>query len=144
LLDELGVPTIKPAGGHAVYIDAKEYLKQIPETEFRSDTLAMLIYALSGIRSVAIGNLMYADKDAKGRILKPAKNDFVRLAVPRNVYSLEHVLYVANCFEKIHAAKSKLTRGLQVGEGFRNDHFDHFDCKMTLLDEANFKNAVLG
>ncbi|MFH0922960.1 MAG: tryptophanase [Candidatus Micrarchaeota archaeon] len=143
LLSEIGVPLINPAGGHAVYIDAKEYLKQIPENEFRSDTLAMLIYALSGIRSVAIGNLMYAEKDAKGKILKPAKNDFVRLAVPRNVYSLEHILYVANCFEKIHAAKSKLSRGLEVGEGFRNDHFDHFDCKMRLLNADNFTKAVL-
>jgi tryptophanase len=141
-LDEIGIPLVKPAGGHAVYIDAKEYLKQIPEEEYRSDTLAMLIYALGGIRSVAIGNLMYAEKDAKGSILTPAKNDFVRLAVPRNVYSLEHILFVANVFQKVHAAKEKISRGIAVGEGFRNDHFDHFDCKMKLLDKANFEQAV--
>jgi tryptophanase len=144
LLDQIGVPTIKPAGGHAVYIDAKEYLKQIPETEFRADTLAFLVYAIGGVRCVPIGNLMYAEKDSKGRILKPAKNDFVRLAIPRNVYSLEHMMYVINAFEKIHSAKSKLNRGVEVGEGFRNDHFDHFDCRMRLLDEKNFNEAVLG
>ncbi|MFH1780173.1 MAG: hypothetical protein ABH803_03470, partial [Candidatus Micrarchaeota archaeon] len=134
---------LSPPGGHAVYIDAKEYLKQIPETEYRSDTLALLIYALSGIRSVAIGNLMYAEKDVKGKILKPAKNDFVRLAVPRNVYSLDHLLYVVNSFEKIHAVKDNLTNGVLIGEGFRNDHFDHFDCNYELASEKNFFETIL-
>ena len=143
LLSDIGVPLINPAGGHAVYIDAKEYLKNIPELEYRSDTLVMLIYAVGGIRAVPIGNLMYAEKDSKGNILKPSKNDFVRLAIPRNVYSLEHMLYVTNVFEKIHKIHDKITRGLKVGDGFRNDHFDHFDCKMKLLDTNNFEKNIL-
>lgn len=142
LIDEIGIPTIKPAGGHAVYIDAREYLKNVPETEYRADTLASLIYAVGGIRAVAIGNMMYAEKDTLGRILVASKNDFVRLAVPRNVYSLEHILYTVNALEKAHAAQKNLKHGMQVACDFRNDHFDHFDCKMKLVDEANFEQAI--
>lgn len=144
LLRQIGIPLVCPAGGHAVYIDAKEYMKQIPEAEFGSDTLTMLVYALSGIRVVPIGNLMYAEKDSAGRILKPAKTDFVRLAVPRNVYALEHIMFVVNSFEKIHAAKDKLKRGFEIEDGFRNDGFDHFDCKMKPVDEENFRQVSLG
>lgn len=143
-LDDIGIPIIKPVGGHAVYIDAKEYMKNIPETEYRSDLLVMLIYVLGGIRTVAIGNLMYADKNPLGVILTPSKNDFVRLAVPRNVYSLEHILYCANVFEKVHNIHNKLSRGLKVGCGFRNDHFDHFDCQMELIDENEFETVLTG
>ncbi len=139
----IGIPLIHPCGGHAVYIDAKEYLSQIPETEFRADMLVALIYAIGGIRCVSIGNVMYAEKDSKGNILKPAKNDFVRLAVPRNVYSLEHIFYVINVFEKLHKVHSLLKRGLKIGPGFRNDHFDHFDCNFELLDTKNFETSVL-
>lgn len=142
-LTDIGIPLIHPCGGHAVYIDAKDYLSQIPETEFRADMLVALIYAIGGIRSVPIGNVMYAEKDSKGNILKPAKNDFVRLAVPRNVYSLEHMIYVINVFEKIHKIHSLLKRGIKIGPGFRNDHFDHFDCVLELLDKNNFEEIVL-
>jgi tryptophanase len=142
LLDRSGLPLLKPPGGHAVYIDAKSYLSHIPETEYRSDTLAALIYALGGIRSVAIGNLMYAQKNEKGQILSPAKNDFVRLAVPRNVYSMEHLLFVTNALQKVHQAKNLLHHGLKIVGTIRNDHFDHFDCKMEPIDQENFAQAV--
>ncbi len=142
LLAGMGVPLVSPAGGHAVYIDAKEYLARVPESEYRSDTLALLLYAMGGIRSVAIGNMMYAKKDAKGRILEPAKNDFVRLAIPRNVYSLDHMLYAAAVFGKVGRAKEALRRGVRVGPGFRNDHFDHFDCAMELADKKDFERAA--
>lgn len=141
-LRQIGVPLVCPSGGHAVYVDAKEYLKQVPEDEYRSDTLVLLLYALSGVRTASIGNLMHAEKDAKGRILKGAKNDFVRLAIPRNVYSLEHVLYVANAFEKLDEAKSLLKRGMAVDCRLRGDHFDHFDCKLRLVDEKNFIESI--
>ncbi|MFH0713032.1 MAG: tryptophanase [Candidatus Micrarchaeota archaeon] len=143
LLKKIGVPLVNPAGGSAVYIDAKKYLSNIPEGEYRSDTLALLLYAIGGIRSVAIGNLMYAEKTTEGKILTPAKNDFVRLAVPRNVYATEHIFYVVNVFEKLNAVKDKLTHGVAVDGTLRNDHFDHFDCKMHLINEQNFEQTVL-
>ena len=142
LLDRIGIPVIKPAGGHAVYIDARDYLKSVPEGEYRADTLALLAYAVGGVRTVAIGNMMYAEKDGDGRILKPAASEFLRLAVPRNVYSMEHILFVAGAFAKIHSAIGGLQRGVQVAGRFRNDHFDHFDCAYALADEANFLEVV--
>ncbi len=142
LLEKQGIPVLKPSGGHAVYIDAREYLKAVPEAEYRADTLALFLYAVGGVRAVAIGNMMYAEKDGAGRITKPASSEFLRMAVPRNVYSLEHVLYVAGVFKKVHAAREGLSYGIEVVGTFRNDHFDHFDCKSKLVDEGNFAAAV--
>ncbi len=142
LLKEIGVPLVCPAGGHAVYIDAREYLKDVPLGEYRSDTLACLAYAIGGIRACGIGDMMYSEKDSEGRILKHSKNDFVRLAVPRNVYSLEHILYVANVFQNVNSAKDSLSHGLSVASKLRNDHFDHFDCRMRPVDEKNFEAAA--
>ncbi len=143
LMDQMGVPVLTPPGGHAVYVDARAYLPQIPEEEYRSDALVLLLYALGGVRSVAIGNLMYAEKDAQGKIVVPAKNDFVRLALPRNVYSVEHLQYVARTFEHVNAVKDRLANGVQVAGLFRNDHFDHFDCRVQPVDAAAFRQAIL-
>ncbi|MBI2445165.1 tryptophanase [Candidatus Micrarchaeota archaeon] len=142
-LARLDVPVLRPPGGHAVYVDARAYLPAIPEHEYRSDTLSLLLYALGGVRSVAIGNLMYAEKDEAGRILTPAKNDFVRLALPRNVYSVEHLSYVARVFQQINRVKPLLAQGVCVSGDFRNDHFDHFDCSMKPVDPDAFERAVL-
>ncbi|MFH1448358.1 MAG: tyrosine phenol-lyase, partial [Candidatus Micrarchaeota archaeon] len=142
MLDKLGVPLVKPAGGHAVYLDAREYLKNVSEEEYRADTLACLVYGIGGIRTSAIGNMMYAEKDSQGRILEPSKNDFLRLAIPRNVYMLEHILFVANTFQKIHKVKDELEHGIEVAGKFRNDRFDHFDCKLRPVDEKNFERVV--
>ncbi|OIO23683.1 hypothetical protein AUJ65_03280 [Candidatus Micrarchaeota archaeon CG1_02_51_15] len=85
-----------------VYVDAREYLQNVLETEYSADTLAAFAYAVGGIRAVAIGNMMYAEKDEAGCILKPSKNDFVRLAVPRTCTRL-------NTFYSLQTPSKKFT-----------------------------------
>jgi tyrosine phenol-lyase len=80
-----GVPIVQPPGGHAVYIDARAFLPQVPLEQFPGAALATELYLEGGIRSVEIGSLMFG---------AAAKMDLVRLAIPRRVYTQSHIDYV--------------------------------------------------
>lgn len=99
-LHALGVPLMRPIGGHAVYVDAKKLYPHIPAHEYPGQALVCELYRLGGIRSVEIGSVMfgtYADDGA----LRPARMELVRLAIPRRVYTQSHIEYVAETFEEI-------------------------------------------
>jgi tyrosine phenol-lyase len=80
-----GVPIVLPPGGHAIYIDARAFLPQIPVAQFPGVALAVELYLEGGIRSVEIGTLMFGEH---------ASMDLVRLAIPRRVYTQSHIEYV--------------------------------------------------
>ena len=79
-LDALGVPVVKPAGGHAVFIDARAWLRHIPPLEYPGQALAVALYELGGIRGCEIGTVMFG-KHPDGTET-PAAMDLVRLAIP--------------------------------------------------------------
>ena len=67
-LDQAGVPILKPIGGHAVYLNAKEFLPHIPQDQFPAQSLAVALYRDYGIRGVEIGTRDVRKKDpATGR-----------------------------------------------------------------------------
>lgn len=142
LLDAFGVPLVHPCGGHAVYVNARNYLSGVPQEEYRGLTLSLALFAAYGIRTVEIGDFMYGRKDAAGALLQPAKNDFVRLAVPRMTYASEHMLYTAACFADLNAKKHGLKRGVRVKDRFENNHFDHFFARFELQDADNFESTL--
>jgi tryptophanase len=94
-LDRQGVPTVKPPGGHAVYIDAKALLPHIPPSAYPGQALAAELYRAGGIRSVEIGSVMFGRLDDQGGE-QPAPMELVRLALPRRVYTQSHLDYVAD------------------------------------------------
>ncbi len=142
LLDAFGVPLVHPCGGHAVYVNARDYLSGVPQEEYRGLTLSLALFTAYGIRTVEIGDFMYGRKDAAGALLQPAKNDFIRLAVPRMTYASEHMLYTAACFADLNAKKHRLKRGVRVKDRFENNHFDHFFARFELADADNFESAL--
>ena len=83
-LIKAGVPVVKPIGGHAVYIDAKEMLPHIPYYEFPAQALVCELYLEGGIRTVEIGTLMFGKKDSNGKEVASSM-ELVRLAIPRRV-----------------------------------------------------------
>lgn len=91
-LNAIGVPTMQPAGGHAVYIDAKGFLPHIPAEQFPGQTLVTELYKAEGIRSCEIGSAMFGKFTEKG--FQPAAMELVRLAFPRRVYTQSHFDYI--------------------------------------------------
>merc|ERR1712157_696724 len=93
-LDEYGIPYQKPAGGNAIYIDAKKFLSHIPKEEYQAQTLACELYLEAGIRGVEVGTIL-ADRDPETRENRYPKLELFRLAIPRRTYTKNHIDYIA-------------------------------------------------
>jgi tryptophanase len=106
-LDRLGIPVIKPIGGHAVYVDAGKLYDHLPVDQYPGQSLVCELYKMAGIRSVEIGSVMFGKYDDAGKLV-PAPRELVRLAIPRRVYTQSHVDYIIEAFERVrdqrHAA----------------------------------------
>jgi tryptophanase len=113
-LVEAGVPVMQPAGGHAVYLDAKVFLPHIPVDQYPGQVLACALYLEGGIRSVEIGSLMFGKYDEVGKLI-PAAMELVRLAIPRRVYTQSHIDYVAEVILEVFEKRFEL-KGLRITE----------------------------
>jgi tryptophanase len=113
-LVDTGVPVMQPAGGHAVYIDAKAFLPQIPVNQYPGQALVTALYLEGGIRSVEIGSLMFGKYSETGELI-PAQMELVRLAIPRRVYTQSHIDYVAEVIIEVFE-KRKEIKGLRIIE----------------------------
>ncbi|MDQ1402811.1 MAG: tryptophanase [Actinomycetota bacterium] len=107
-----GVPTVRPAGGHAVYLDAKAMLPHIPAHQYPAHALACELYLEGGVRGVEIGTLMFGRPTDTGED-DPAANELVRLALPRRVYTQSHVDYVGEVIAAVAARKEQI-RGYRI------------------------------
>ncbi|MBV6474274.1 MAG: Tryptophanase 2 [Saprospiraceae bacterium] len=107
-----GVPVIWPIGGHAVYIDAHRLFPEIPVHEYPGLVLATQLYERGGIRSVEVGSVMFGKYDASGELI-PARQELVRLAIPRRVYTQSHIDFVLEVFEHMLRAPSP-KRGFRI------------------------------
>lgn len=110
-LHKLGVSVIRPIGGHAVYVDAGAFLPHISWDRFPAHALAIALYIESGVRGVEIGSLMLG-RDPKTKENRHAPHELLRLALPRRVYSQEHLDYVIEAFTRLIPQKNKI-RGVK-------------------------------
>jgi tryptophanase len=112
-LEAAGIPVVLPVGGHAVYIDARTLLPQIPPLEYPGQALAVALYLEGGIRTSEIGTVMFG-RHPDGTE-EPAAMDLVRLAIPRRTYTQSHIDYVIEVCEHVVARAGEL-RGLRIAE----------------------------
>ncbi|MDH3954690.1 MAG: tryptophanase, partial [Gammaproteobacteria bacterium] len=97
LLDS-GIPVVAPAGGHAVYLDARRFLPHIEPLHYPGQALAVELYIEAGIRGCEIGTVMFG-MDPHSGTEQPARSDLVRLAIPRRVYTQSHMDYVLEAIQ---------------------------------------------
>jgi tryptophanase len=125
-----GVPVMQPAGGHAVYIDAKEFLSHLPVEQYPGQSLVCALYAEGGIRSVEIGSLMFGKYDTNGKLI-PSQMELVRLAIPRRVYTQSHIDYVAEVIIEVFKKRSSIA-GLCIIE--ETPLLRHFTAKLKAIN----------
>ncbi len=124
-----GVPTVRPAGGHAVYLDAGALLPHIPAHEYPAQALAIELYLEGGVRGVEIGTLMFGRAQEDGPD-EPAPYELVRLALPRRTYTQSHVDYVGEVIGEV-AARAESLRGYRIEEQPR--WLRHFTARLAPL-----------
>lgn len=113
LLTDYGIPVQSPIGGHAVFVDAKRFLPNVPKEEFLAQTLAIQLYLESGVRGVEIGALM-ADRDPQTRENRFPKMELLRLAIPRRVYTDNHMNVVAAALKNVFDRREEIRSGVRI------------------------------
>ena len=112
-LDEYGIPYQRPAGGHAIFVDAKKILTNLPKEQFQAQTLAIELYLEGGIRGVEIGALL-ADRDPETRENRYPRLELLRLAVARRVYTNNHMDYVAAALKNVFDRRESIRTGYRI------------------------------
>ncbi len=108
-----GIPIQQPTGGHAVFVDAKKFLSNVPKEEYQAQTLAVELYIECGVRGVEIGTLM-ADRNPVTRENRFPVLELLRLAIPRRVYTNNHMDYIAIGLANIWERRASITRGFRI------------------------------
>jgi tyrosine phenol-lyase len=128
-LDDMGIPVIKPAGGHAIFVDAKKLLAHIPPLEYPGQALAVALYIQGGIRTAEIGSFMFGRQPDGSE--KPAAMELVRLAMPRRTYTQAQADYVVECFEEL---KNNLDQVKGMKVTWEPPSLRHFTARLEPLE----------
>ena len=129
-LDEYGIPYQRPAGGHAIFVDATRVLTRVPKEEFPAQTLTVELYLEAGIRGCEIGYLL-ADRDPVTRENRFGGLDLLRLAIPRRVYTNNHMDVVAVALKNVFDRRESITRGVKIV--WEAEIMRHFTVKLERL-----------
>ncbi|MGB0951980.1 MAG: tryptophanase [Planctomycetota bacterium] len=111
-LDQAGVPLLRPAGGHAVYLDARGFLPEVPPEQLPGQSVSIAMFLEGGVRACEIGTVMFGRTGADG-LQQPGPMDLVRLAIPRRVYTQSHMDYVVEVVRYVFDRREKLG-GLRI------------------------------
>jgi len=126
---EAGVPIIEPPGGHAIYIDAKRFLPNIPPEQYPGQSIVCELYLEGGIRAVEIGSVMFGKYDDNGKLI-PSIMELVRMAIPRRVYTQSHIDYLIEIILEVFKNRKKL-KGYKIT--YEAPMLRHFTAKFEPL-----------
>jgi len=121
------IPHVTPAGGHAVFLDAKEFLPHIPSLQYPGVGLVNAMYVEGGIRAVELGTVMFGRVDEDGTE-HPAQLELVRLAIPRRVYTQSHFDYMIEVLEEVWRKRESIGgHRITYQPGFLRHFTCHFE-----------------
>ncbi len=112
-LKDYGIPVQYPFGGHAVFVDAKKFLPNIPKEEYIAQTLGVELYIEGGVRGVEIGTLL-ADRDPETGENRYPELELLRLAIPRRTYTNNHMEFVAAALINVYDRRDEITKGFKI------------------------------
>jgi tryptophanase len=135
-LESYGVPVITPFGGHAIYVNAKEFLPHIPCHEFSAQVLGVELYIEGGVRAVEIGTLL-ADRDPVTRENRCPELELLRLAIPRRVYTNNHMDYAAACLANVYEQRNTIERGFRIL--YEAPIMRHFTVELEPIDAERYR-----
>ncbi len=130
LLDEYGIPYQRPAGGHAIFVDASKILTQVPKEEFPAQRLTIELYLEAGVRGCEIGYIL-ADRDPVTRENRFNGLDLLRLAIPRRTYTDNHMKVIAAALKNVYDRRDEITHGVKITR--EAPLMRHFTVELELL-----------
>ena len=129
-LDEYGIPYQRPAGGHAIFVDADRVLTHVPKEEFPAQTLTCELYLEAGVRGCEIGYIL-ADRDPVTRENRFGGLDLLRLCIPRRVYTDNHMNVIAAALKNVYERREQITHGVAIE--WEAPLMRHFTVKLKRL-----------
>ncbi len=113
MINDNGIKTVLPIGGHAVFVDAAAFFPHIPQSQFPADVLAVELYKEAGIRSIGLGALAFMKENREtGEVIYP-KMELLRMAIPRRVYTDNHMRFVSEALKRIYDRRDQVS-GLRI------------------------------
>lgn len=114
-LTDAGVPVVRPAGGHGVVVDAAAFLDHVDREHLPAESLAAAVYLQGGVRTVGLGALALGEPDPESGRPVPPPFEYLRLAIPRRVYTDNHLAYAAQTVEGVWGKRDEVP-GLRLLE----------------------------
>jgi tryptophanase len=130
-LEAAGVSFVKPTGGHAVYIDARTVLPNMPVAHYPAWALCNALYLEGGIRGVEIGSVMFGKRLPDGTETYHSM-ELVRLAFPRRMYTQSHFDYAAEVIAEVKE-KAASIRGVKITK--QPQFLRHFTCECVWVSD---------
>ncbi|MDX9718525.1 MAG: tryptophanase [Thauera sp.] len=124
-LEAAGVGIVRPTGGHAVYIDARSILPDMPIEHYPAWALCNALYLQGGIRGVEIGSVMFGKRREDGSETYHSM-ELVRLAFPRRMYTQSHFDYAAEVIAEVKEDARNI-RGVRIVK--QPPFLRHFTCE---------------
>jgi tryptophanase len=123
-LSAIGVPMVLPAGGHAVFLDAREMVPTVPPLQYPGIGVVNALYLAGGIRAVELGSVMFGHLDDNGNE-QPSPLELVRLAFPRRVYTQSHFDYIIEVIDQVWREREEIP-GHRIT--YQPELLRHFTC----------------
>ena len=88
-------------------------LTNVPKEEFPAQTLTIELYREAGIRGCEIGYIL-ADRDPVTRENRFGGLDLLRLAIPRRVYTDNHMRVIAAAIKNVYDRREEIKHGVRI------------------------------